>query len=406
MSSIEVSRRTLFGGMAGMGIAFLGRAEAAGASLAGRKLVIVICRGGMDGLAVSPPLGSPDYAALRGAIAFAPEEVLALDGEFGLHPSLTGFRALVSNGQARILPAVASPDRARSHFEAQDVLESGALTAYGAETGWLNRTLQALTPGRVVEALSVGATAPLILRGPAVSGSWSPGGKASAGSRLPGLLMDLYAGDNLLGPALAQGLETELMAASARAAASSSDAMAGTGVGEVRRGAAEATTLGRTVAGFMVQPGGPDLVAVSAEGYDTHANQGRVTGALSVRLAYLDGLIEGLRLGLGRTWSKTVVVCVTEFGRTARVNGTRGTDHGTASTALLAGGALKPGGIIGDWPGLGAAALFEGRDLRPTVDSRSLFKGLLLDHLGIDRKLLDRQVFPDSFSAAPLTGLV
>ena len=151
MRPLAVSRRRLLGGAAGMGVAFFGRAQAAGAALAGRKLVVVVCRGGMDGLAVSPPVGAPDYAALRGAIAFAPEEVLPLNGDFGLHPSLVGFRALATRGQARIVPALASPDRARSHFEAQDVLESGASSAYGAETGWLNRTLQALNPGRTAQ---------------------------------------------------------------------------------------------------------------------------------------------------------------------------------------------------------------------------------------------------------------
>jgi uncharacterized protein (DUF1501 family) len=400
MNDTSPSRRSLIGAIgAGMTLAFAGRSLASDGGLSRPKLVIVVCRGGMDGLAVTPPIGAPDYPGLRGAIAFSPAETLPIDADFALHPSLGGFHRLIISGEARIVPALASPDRARSHFEAQDVLESGASSAYGAETGWLNRTLQVLNPGRAVEAVSVGATAPLILRGPAVSGAWSPGGKTAASSRLSSLLTDLYAGDSLLGPALAQGLETELMAATALAAADGAGALTAPAQGE-------SISLGRTVAGFMVQPGGPDLVAISADGYDTHANQGRVTGALSVRLAHLDGLVEGLRTGLGAAWRRTVVVCVTEFGRTARVNGTRGTDHGTGSTALLAGGALKPGGIVGDWPGLAPAALFEGRDLRPTVDSRSLFKGLLLDHLGIDRRALDRTVFPDSLVAPPLTGLV
>ena len=407
MSRFSPSRRGVLGAAAtGMALAFLGRASAVGAAEAGRKLVMIICRGGMDGLAVAPPLGEPGYASLRGPLAFARDDLLPLDGSFGLHPSLTAFAALIAKGQARIAPAIASPDRARSHFEAQDVLESGASAVYAAETGWLNRAMQALGPGRPIEALSVGATAPLILRGPAVSGSWSPGGRSQAASRLPAMLMDLYAGDKLLGPAFAQGLETEAMAVSARASAQGSPENAGPAASEARRGAAEATVLGRTVAGFMVQPGGPDVVAISAEGYDTHANQGQVAGPLAVRLGHLDGLIEGLRLGLGPTWSRTVVVCVTEFGRTVRVNGTQGTDHGTASTALLAGGALKPGGIIGDWPGLADTALYEGRDLRPTLDCRSLFKGLLLDHLGLERRVLDRAIFPDSLAAPPLTGLV
>jgi uncharacterized protein (DUF1501 family) len=155
----------------------------------------------------------------------------------------------------------------------------------------------------------------------------------------------------------------------------------------------------------MTQPSGPQIIALSAEGFDTHANQGAAQGQLANRLAYLDALVDGLRQGLGDSWSETVVVCATEFGRTARVNGTGGTDHGTGSTALLMGGALKAGGIVGDWPTLKANALYEGRDTAPTVDSRALFKGLLRDHMGVDRKALDTLVFPDSAGVAPTTGL-
>jgi uncharacterized protein (DUF1501 family) len=153
----------------------------------------------------------------------------------------------------------------------------------------------------------------------------------------------------------------------------------------------------------MREPGGPQVAAISLDGFDSHANQ---AGLLNQRLAYLDAVLDGIHSGLGPEWNNTVVVVATEFGRTARANGTGGTDHGTASTALLLGGALKPGGIVGDWPTLKAAALFESRDVAPTLDMRSLFKGVLAEHMGVERAALDGAVFPQSTEARPVTGLV
>lgn len=420
-----LNRRSLLGlgASLGIGVTFLGSQAFASAEsdLARKKLVVVICRGGMDGLSVSPPVGDANYAALRGSIALKPDEVLKLDGTFGLHPELSTVHALALQGEARIAPAIASPDRARSHFEAQDVLETGASGVYGADTGWLNRTLEVLAPIRPVEGLSVGSTAPLILRGKVQAASWSPGKGVDESARLPTLLQDLYKTDPLLGPAFARGLETETMAQQAMTAmaatpamnlaAASTPSMAAPGPMSPtmandrrnRQGGEAARKLGSTLGGFMIQPRGPQIAAVSLDGFDTHAGQ---SGQIATRLSYLDAVLDGLHAGLGAEWKNTVVIAVTEFGRTARVNGTGGTDHGTASTALILGGALKPGGIVGDWPGLAQNALFENRDTAPTLDMRSLFKGVLADHLGVDRAMLETKVFPDSKTAKPLIGLV
>ena len=423
--TVHQSRRSFLGLAAGLGISvnFLG-AQAFAASegdLSRKKLVVVICRGGMDGLSVAPPVGDPDYATLRGAIAMRPDQVLKLDDTFGLHPQLATVHALALKGEARIAPAIASPDRARSHFEAQDVLETGSAKVYGAETGWLNRTLEALAPVRKVEGLSVGTTAPLILRGKVQAASWSPGKGVDETARLPTLLQDLYKTDPLLGPAFARGLETETMAQTAMTAMAATPAMNETAAStptmggpanmsatmandrQNRAGAEAARKLGATLGGFMVQAGGPQIAAVSLDGFDTHANQ---LGQIATRLSYMDAVLAGLRQGLGAEWTNTVVIAVTEFGRTARVNGTGGTDHGTASTALVLGGALKRGGIVGDWPGLAQNALFENRDTAPTLDMRGLFKGALADHMGVDRAILESKVFPDSADARPVTGLV
>ena len=417
------TRRSLLAQAAclGVSVSFLGRAAyaASDGDIARRKLVIVICRGGMDGLSVSPPVGDPDYAALRERIAIPgfgqPGGALKLDDTFGLHPALASVHRLALAGQARICPAVATPDRARSHFEAQDVLESGGTVAYGAGSGWLNRTLVALAPGRKIEALSVGSTAPLILRGPVQAGSWSPGGLEARDERLPRILADLYAKDPLLGPALASGLETQSMAKAASALAAAQDSggaqMAGQPAApnparQVRADPNAARQVGTTVAKFMTEPHGPQIVAISIDNFDTHANQGAAQGLLAGRLTYLDGVLGGLADGLGPEWSNTVVVAATEFGRTARVNGTGGTDHGTASTALVLGGALKRTGIVGDWPTLQQAKLYENRDTAPTLDMRALFKGVLSEHLGVERKSLDGAIFPDSGQVQAARGVV
>ena len=421
-----LTRRSALANAAGLGVSvsFLGRAAFADSDrdLNRRKLVVVVCRGGMDGLSVSPPVGDPDYANLRGRIALAPfgqpGGALKLDDTFGLHPALASVHKLALAGQARIVPAVATPDRARSHFEAQDVLESGGAGAYASGSGWLNRTLQAMAPQRKIEALAVSGNMPLILRGPVQAGSWSPGGLEGRDQRLPLILADLYAKDPLLGPALASGLETRDMAKAAAVMAQAQNT-GGQSVASmsVQAGQAAAATqpkqnpdaarqMGATVAKFMQEPNGPQIIAISIDNFDTHANQGAAQGLLANRLGYLDSVLGGLADGLGAEWSNTVVVAATEFGRTARVNGTGGTDHGTASTALVLGGALKRTGIVGDWPTLQQARLFENRDTAPTLDMRALFKGVLAEHLGVERKALDTQIFPDSAMAQATRGVV
>ncbi len=414
------ARRLALMGALGLGIAveFLGSrawADSEPAS-AKKKLVVIVCCGGLDGLSLSPPVGDANYAALRGPIALAPfgqaGGALKLDDTFGLHPSLAATHALALKGEARIAPAVATPDRDRSHFEAQDVLEGGGGVVYGTASGWLNRALEAMGPPGKVKAMSMGPTAPLILRGRIEPVSWSPGGALGGDRRLPAILQDLYAGDRLLGPALAAGLSAQAMAKIATAEAASmggAPAMAddaAAGKGRSRQNAPQARNLGATLAGFMTQPNGAQVAAVVMDDFDTHANQGAAEGRLALRLTQVDAFLDGLATGLGPAWSDTVVIMATEFGRTAHVNGTGGTDHGTASTALILGGALKKGGIVGDWPTLAQARLYENRDTAPTLDMRGLFKGVLRDHLGIERAKLDTLVFPGSAAAAPMSGVV
>ncbi|WP_396592609.1 DUF1501 domain-containing protein [Brevundimonas sp. R86498] len=390
-----LNRRLLLGGLtAGIGLAFAGRTGAqTGAER--QKLVVILARGAMDGLSVTVPWGDPAYQALRGALAMPgpgePGGALSLEQGFGLHPALTTLHELHSAGQMRFAPAVAIPVRVRSHFDAQDILETGGESLASQSDGWLNRAIVAAAGQPGLRGLSIGAQTPLILRGTAQTSSWAPGGRVRGEDRIASLLQDLYVDDPLLGQSLARGLETE-----ARAMAM------GDGTSPLRR--SDIAGMGRSVAQLMAGEDGADVVALSVDGWDTHAGQ---VGQLQTRLRGLDSLIGGLRTGLAADWDRTVLIVATEFGRTARANGTGGTDHGTASSLLLAGGAIRRGGPIGDWPTLADNRLFEDRDLAPTLDVRSIFKGVLRDHLGVDRSALDTRVFPDSRSEAPtLDGLI
>ena len=423
----KLTRRSALLSAAGFGlsITFLGQRAFAASETQGakRKLIVIICRGAMDGLSVAPPVGDPEYAVLRGDIAIPGfgerGGALKLDDTFGLHPKLAAVHRMVLAGEARIAPAIATADRARSHFEAQDVLESGVTKVYGTSSGWLNRALETMGATRSISALSVGAQTPLILRGKIQAGSWSPGGPDLNDVRLPQILADLYASDRLLGPALASGLETQAMGKIAQAAAREPSIPSPDGgttmtmtmpaapaPNQAQQQQEQARLLATTLAKFMVADNGPSIAALSLDGFDTHFRQGSSEGQLAQRLSYLDAVLDGLSKGLGTTWQETVVIVATEFGRTARRNGTGGTDHGTASTALLLGGAIKRGGIIGDWPTLGPGKLFENRDTAPTVDMRSLFKGVLAQHLAVDRRALDALVFPDSAMVRSLDGLI
>ncbi|MEN7540594.1 MULTISPECIES: DUF1501 domain-containing protein [unclassified Pseudoxanthomonas] len=285
-------------------------------------------------------------------------------------------------GRKQWLPvvAVAPPYRQRSHFEAQDCLENGTAQASGASTGWLNRCAAAMSG---TQALSITAVMPLILRGPGDATTWSPPLPEDVNPILLQRLQALYAADPTLAAPFAKAVEAQGMAA-------------GGGTGRLPQAMGAA-------ADFMAKTDGPRLGFVENTGWDTHSNQ---AATLTRKLKELD---EGLRAFHDRAssiWNKTVVMVVTEFGTTAAVNGTGGTDHGTGTLAMLAGGAVAGGRIAGDWPGLAPDALNERRDLRATTDLRSVFKGVLATHMQVANGKLSSQVFPDSKQVPVLRDLL
>ena len=367
------------------------------------RLVVVVLRGALDGLSAVAPIGDPRYADLHGALALrwdGPHPALPLGDFFGLNPAMVNFARLYDAKQALVVHATATNYRERSHFDGQDVLESGMPGPGRIDSGWLNRAVAALPAGERVgggRALAVGATAPLVIRGPAPILGWAPSGLAAPTDDLLARVMDLYDhSDPALGKALQAGLDADRLANR-----QGMDALKpGGDVALLMRKAAEGA------ARLMAADDGPRVGALAFDGWDTHANEGGATGRLAQLLGGLDGAFAAFESELGPRWKDTIVVAITEFGRTARINGTVGTDHGTATVAFLAGGALAGGRVVADWPGLRVADLYEQRDLTPTTDLRAVLKGVLADHLGLSVDALARAVFPETLGVAPMKGLV
>ncbi|MCZ6619717.1 MAG: DUF1501 domain-containing protein [Gammaproteobacteria bacterium] len=359
------------------------------------RFVLVILRGGMDGLAAVPPYADPSYRKSRGALALPPpgsaSGINDLDGFFGLHPNFVTLHALFEAGELTVVQAVAPPYRNRSHFDAQDVLETGIPAPSALTDGWLYRALATL-PGAVRTdeyAMAIGGAVPRVLRGANPVGAWSPDRLPDPDDDTMARIVALYEHDAILGPRLRTMMKTENMMASQ--------------VNRSNQGSRNNSLAGvvKAAAQFLCHESGPRVAVLESGGWDTHAQQGDQQGQLANRFASLDDLVAQFRAELGDTWRQTVLIMVTEFGRTVAMNGTRGSDHGVAGAAFVMGGAVAGGKVFTDWPGLKRAALYEGRDLMPTMDVRVLFKTALVDHLGADAAAVDEFVFPSS----ALTGL-
>jgi uncharacterized protein (DUF1501 family) len=421
-----LNRRSLMKlGLATGASALAGRFSFAGADTTPSRFVFIILRGALDGLSAVPPYGDPDYARLRAELAIAvpggADSALPLNSLFGLNPAFSFLHESYAAKELVVFHAVATPYRERSHFDGQDVLENGLLQAHASPSGWLNRALGHLPAGmRSRESgVALAQNVPLVLRGPAAVASWSP-------SVLPDLdpdtlrrIVERYASDPVLSHRLSDAMATDQMAAMAQsdqmnAASEASEASeAGQAGAAPAAGAAAArSTSGRyletvrTAAAFLRREDGPAVAVFDTTGWDTHFNEGGGQGQLRTRLAVLDDSLRTLKDSLGDVWSRTAVMLATEFGRTAAANGTRGTDHGTASAAFLLGGAVAGGRVMANWPGLSNGELYQQRDLKSTLDLRSVMKSVLHDHLRIASGPIDNEVFPDSQSAPYLPDLL
>ena len=378
------------------------------------RLLVIVLRGALDGLGAVAPVGDPDWIGLRGDRALVLDgktPALPLDTFFALNPAMPNFHRLYQARKATIVHAAATPYRERSHFDGQDVLESGVGRPGAVDSGWLNRALVALeSSGRVdpggSRALGVGTITPLIVRGKAPILSWAPQRLLPASEDTQARLLDLYQHTD---SKLASALQARMRLAGLGGVVNADDPMSDEAAlrvpGAARVRAFFAETAG-AAARFLAKADGPRVGALGFVGWDTHMNEGAVSGQLANLLGALDGALAAVETNMGEAWRDTVVAVVTEFGRTARINGTNGTDHGTATVAFLAGGALEGGRIIADWPGLKPAQLYEERDLKPTTDLRAVLKGVLRDHLRVEESVLAASVFPASTDVRPMSGLV
>jgi uncharacterized protein (DUF1501 family) len=393
-----LNRRHLLSGAAGAAalsfpIFAFGQAQATD-----KRLLVIILRGGLDGLSAIAPVGDPSYASARGHLALprsGENAALPLDDTFALHANLPKMHALYRANELLPIHACATAYRERSHFDAQNVLESGAAAPFARTEGWLNRALGALPNARPEMGMALSAQAPLILRGPTNVATWSPSALPDVDTDTMSRLLALYEASD---PALAHALNSAM---SANAVAMDA------GAGDMNRaGPRSITPIAQIAARFLKDDAGPIAAVMEVGGWDTHANQGLEQGPLARGLTSLDDGLDAFKREMGPAWANTAVIIVTEFGRTVAPNGANGTDHGTGMAAFLAGGAVRGGRVLADWPGLQRSALYEGRDLRPTIDLRGAFKGVLADHLRVPGAALERDAFPDSGAARGIQDLL
>lgn len=358
-----------------------------------RRLVFVFLRGGLDALSAVPAFGDPDFVAKRGELAIAPPGTaggaLKLDDFFGLSPYLGEMHKLYEARELAVLHAVASPYRERSHFDGQNLLENGTPRPFGRDAGWLS---VALAEAAGASGVALGPSIPLLLRGPASVTSWSPSALPAPDPDLLERLAQLYRDDPLLAKPLAAARQANGM-------------MEGNDARAMGGGAQSVTALAKAAGTFLAKPDGPRVATIDFGGWDSHANQIGEYSPLTRNLRLLDRTVTTLKSSLGPVWKHTAVLIVTEFGRTVAINGSRGTDHGTAGAAFVAGGVVRGGRVIADWPGLSDRALHESRDLRPTLDLRALLKAALVAQLGLGETSLETKVFPESRGLRALEGL-
>jgi len=352
-----------------------------------RRFVFVIQRGAADGLETLLPYADPGYARLRGALALDPATASHLDGSFALHPALAETAKLYAAKEALFVHAVASPYRDRSHFDGQNVLETGGAAPYQLKDGWLNR-LVGLLPRASKEAIAFSPTVPVALRGPAEVASYAPSALPQASDDLMLRVAQLYQHDAQLHALWTSAMDTRDIAMGGE----------GGGMAGPARPRQDGASIGKVAAGFLARADGPRIAMIETGGWDTHSAQ---NARLAAQLRNLDAMVAALRHGMGGAWSDTVVLVATEFGRTAAANGTSGTDHGTGCVAMLLGGAVQGGRVLADWPGLDSGNLYENRDLKPTTSVDALIAGAAGECFGIDPRRLTRSLFPQT---APLPG--
>lgn len=344
-----------------------------------KRLMVVIMRGALDGLAAVPPIGDKSYVSARGQLALPQnsEVLLDLNGFFAMHSALKPLYPLYQQREMLVMHAVATPYRERSHFDAQNLLENGSDKPFKLSSGWLNRAITGQAGGK--EVIAMGSNIPLLLRGDWQAGSWSSSVLPDVTDEFLERVQQMYKSDPILSSALGKAIDLQSMTDESG--------------GKSKGGRSFVELMGKA-AEFMGPSGEMRIGTAELGGWDTHANQGLDQGPLARNMGILAEGIATFKEKLGSTWNQAAVLCITEFGRTVRANGSGGTDHGTASVAFLIGGRVNGGRVIGEWPGL--SQLYQGRDLYPANDLRTLIKATLNQHLGISNDHLSQVVFPQT----------
>ncbi len=368
---------------AGAGLAFASPYISFASANTDRRFIFIIQRGAADGLNIVIPYGDPAYTKLRGALAIDVSQATKLDGLFALHPSLAETAKLYASKQALFVHAVASPYRSRSHFDGQNVLETGGTSAYQMKDGWMNRLLT-LLPSSQNEAIAFATTVPMALRGKIEVASYAPSALPQASDDLLMRVEQLYADDTQLHSLWTAAMEANNMADDISAKQ-------------------DPASFGKLAASFLAKADGPRVAMIETGGWDTHTGQ---DGRLARQLKSLDTMIAAIHDGLGPVWQKTTIIVATEFGRTAASNGTGGTDHGTGSVAMVLGGDVNGGRVIADWPGLSTSNLYEGRDLKPTTNLDTLIASITGAGFGIDPTRISKTLFPENNTNKAIEGLL
>ena len=385
MALVTDRRQILVAGSAGLLAAAFAPRMAFAKAATGKRFVFIIQRGAADGMGIVGPVGDPGFVGARGDLAADVANGPKLDATFALHPAMARTAVLYGQGQALFAHAIASPYRDRSHFDGQNVLETGGASAYQVRDGWMNRLLGVL-PQEDARAIAVAAAVPLALRGPREVASYAPSSLPQASDDLLARVAMLYQGDAQL-----HGLWSEAMATRAL----TSDL--------AHSGGADAAATGTLAAKLLTPDNGARVAMIETGGWDTHTGQ---RGRLAAQLKGLDAMIGALQAGLGPLWADTVVLVATEFGRTVAANGTGGTDHGQGTAAMLLGGGVRGGRVLADWPGLGQARLYEGRDLMPTASLDAFIAGAVAGHFGTDPARALATLFPGGGGGRATDGLM
>ncbi len=339
-----------------------------------KNLIVIMLRGGMDGLCAVPVIGDKSFEKIRKGILI--ENPMRLDSDFALHPKLRGFSECWHDNTGAIVHATSIPYTARSHFEGQNLMESGGRVPYQEKTGWLGRGMKlANLKG---EGLALSLPMPLLLRGVPKNDNYYPSdGKLPREETLE-LLKSVYADSS----------EEELLDMMNFIKKRKNEQM-GTGASYDKR---NNKNLAMRAGQLLSNPNGPRVAVFEVNGFDTHAAQGGINGTHTKCLVEMDTIIQNLKISR-KTYANSIILTVTEFGRTIKKNGGNGTEHGYGTAVFLAGGLVKKSQVHTDWPGLKRKELFDGRDLNATIDARSVYASAMSTVFDLDFKRIQKEVF-------------